>query len=176
MDARIEGGVDYSGLVRRPINRMRIACAYCFDTRSADEFVCPTCGRKTVSEGLHPNFFLAPVDDGTDATIIPTADFSRYRRAEIVETKPEPARPSAVVHPKHYNAHPSGIECIEVVRHMNFNLGNVVKYLWRADHKGATIEDLKKAAFYLNDEIKLREKRALDEMTANAAKEGAYDK
>lgn len=61
----------------------------------------------------------------------------------------------AVHHPKHYNAHPSGIECIDVVRHMNFNLGNVVKYLWRAGEKDPAkhLEDLKKAAWYLNDEI-----------------------
>lgn len=65
----------------------------------------------------------------------------------------------AVNHPDHYNAHPSGIECIEVVRHMNFNIGNVIKYLWRAGLKEeeATIEDLKKAAWYLQDEIKRRE-------------------
>lgn len=60
-----------------------------------------------------------------------------------------------VNHPPHYKKHPSGIECIEVTRHMSFNLGNVIKYLWRADYK-AGIEDLEKAAWYLNDEIKKR--------------------
>ena len=60
----------------------------------------------------------------------------------------------AVNHPKHYNSHPSGVECITVTRHMSFNLGNVFKYIWRADHKKATVEDLKKARFYLDDEIK----------------------
>lgn len=70
--------------------------------------------------------------------------------------KVPPARVEAVDHPAHYNAHPSGIECIDVVRHMNFNLGNVVKYLWRAGEKDPAkhLEDLKKAAWYLNDEIK----------------------
>jgi hypothetical protein len=63
-----------------------------------------------------------------------------------------------VNHPPHYNAHPSGIECIEITRHMNFNLGNVIKYLWRSDHKDAELEDLKKAAWYLNDEIERLEK------------------
>ncbi len=65
-----------------------------------------------------------------------------------------------VNHPPHYTAHPSGIECIAITRHMNFNLGNVVKYVWRADHKGASLQDLKKAQFYLNDEINRREKNA----------------
>jgi hypothetical protein len=59
-----------------------------------------------------------------------------------------------VNHPPHYTAHPSGIEAIQVTRHMNFNLGNATKYIWRAGLKGEGIEDLKKAVFYLNDEIK----------------------
>jgi len=63
-----------------------------------------------------------------------------------------------VNHPPHYNAHPSGIECIEVIRHMTFNLGNAVKYIWRADHKHATVQDLKKAIWYIEDEIKRLEK------------------
>ena len=58
-----------------------------------------------------------------------------------------------VNHPPHYTAHPSGIEAIQVTRHMNFNLGNATKYIWRAGLKGDGIQDLKKAVFYLNDEI-----------------------
>lgn len=54
--------------------------------------------------------------------------------------------------PKHYNSHPSGIQCIEITRHMVFNLGNAMKYIWRADLKGG-IEDLEKAIWYLEDEI-----------------------
>lgn len=63
-----------------------------------------------------------------------------------------------VNHPKHYTSHPSGIECIEVTEHFGFNLGNVIKYLWRAEEKGAPIKDLKKAAWYLNREIEKRER------------------
>ncbi len=58
-----------------------------------------------------------------------------------------------VNHPQHYNSHPSGVECIQVVEHMNFNRGNAVKYIWRAGDKGNEIEDLKKAAWYINREI-----------------------
>lgn len=62
---------------------------------------------------------------------------------------------SNVEHPKHYNQHPSGIECIQIVRHFNFNLGNVIKYVWRAGIKSDDpIEDLEKARFYIDDEIK----------------------
>lgn len=56
--------------------------------------------------------------------------------------------------PKHYTSHKSGIECLNIVRHMGFNLGNVIKYVWRADLKGDKLNDLKKAQFYLEDEIK----------------------
>ncbi len=61
-----------------------------------------------------------------------------------------------VNHPSHYTQHPSGVECIEITRHMGFNLGNAIKYIWRADLKNDAIEDLKKAAFYINDEIEKR--------------------
>lgn len=64
-----------------------------------------------------------------------------------------------VRHPRHYNVHPSGIECIQIARHFSFNVGNAFKYLWRADEKGEPIEDLEKAAFYIADEIALRRER-----------------
>jgi Protein of unknwon function (DUF3310)/NifU-like N terminal domain len=63
-----------------------------------------------------------------------------------------------VNHPKHYGSHPSGIECITVVEHMGFNLGNAIKYIWRADEKGNAIEDLKKALWYVQREIDKRSK------------------
>lgn len=64
-------------------------------------------------------------------------------------------------HPKHYTSDPSGIECIDVTRHRNFNIGNAIKYLWRAGLKedkdrkliDKQIEDLNKAVWYLIDEI-----------------------
>jgi hypothetical protein len=69
-----------------------------------------------------------------------------------------PKTTDAVNHPPHYNAHPSGIECIDVVEHMNFNLGNAIKYIWRCSLKGDAIEDLRKAAFYIAREIDRRER------------------
>lgn len=64
-------------------------------------------------------------------------------------------------HPKHYTSDPSGIECIDVTRHRNFNIGNAIKYLWRAGLKedkdrkliDKQVEDLNKAVWYLVDEI-----------------------
>ena len=62
-----------------------------------------------------------------------------------------------VNHPQHYTSHPSGIECIQVTEHMGFNLGNAVKYIWRADLKGSSLQDLRKAAWYVQREIERRE-------------------
>lgn len=64
-------------------------------------------------------------------------------------------------HPRHYNSDPSGIECIDITRHRNFNIGNAIKYLWRAGLKedkdrkiiDKQVEDLNKAVWYLVDEI-----------------------
>lgn len=61
-----------------------------------------------------------------------------------------------VDHPRHYTAHPSGVECIQITEHMGFNLGNAVKYLWRADLKDDALEDLRKAAWYVEREIHRR--------------------
>lgn len=61
--------------------------------------------------------------------------------------------PDPVNHPVHYTSHPSGVECIQITRHMNFNCGNAMKYIWRCGDKGKPIEDLEKAIWYLNDEI-----------------------
>jgi hypothetical protein len=59
-----------------------------------------------------------------------------------------------VNHPKHYNSHPSGVECITIVEHMTFCLGNAVKYIWRAGLKSPdAIQELEKARFYIDREI-----------------------
>lgn len=58
-----------------------------------------------------------------------------------------------VEHPAHYNAHPSGVECIQITEHMNFCLGNAIKYIWRAGLKPNSHDDLAKAKWYLEREI-----------------------
>jgi hypothetical protein len=60
-----------------------------------------------------------------------------------------------VNHPPHYTSDPSGVEAITVLRHRNYNIGNAMKYLWRAGIKNEDthIQDLEKAIFYIKDEI-----------------------
>ena len=80
----------------------------------------------------------------------------------FIDRKGKEQKSDSVNHPAHYNSHPSGIECIEIARHHNFNIGNTIKYLWRAGLKSEEgmedndkqIEDLNKAIWYINDEIK----------------------
>lgn len=72
---------------------------------------------------------------------------SKQRTTDIQGAKRE-----TVNHPQHYKHHPSGVECIEIVEHLSFNLGNAVKYIWRHDLKNG-LEDLKKAAWYIQREI-----------------------
>lgn len=74
-------------------------------------------------------------------------------------TTPGSGNPEAfdnVQKPKHYNVHPSKVECIQITEHMNFCLGNAMKYIWRADLKNG-VEDLKKAVWYIQREIQRRE-------------------
>lgn len=71
-------------------------------------------------------------------------------QAQMTPKKPAPDN---VNHPAHYKV--GGIETIDFIeaKKLSYNLGNVVKYITRADHKGNTIEDLQKARWYLNREI-----------------------
>lgn len=71
------------------------------------------------------------------------------------EISPQPVH-DPVNHPSHYTSHPSGIEAIEITRHMSFNLGNAMKYLWRNGLKDGqpAVQDLEKAVWYIQDEIK----------------------
>jgi hypothetical protein len=73
-----------------------------------------------------------------------------------------------VNHPKHYNSHPSGVEAIMIAEHMTFNVGNAIKYLWRADHKNG-LEDLKKARWYVDREIQRLQAATPKSVMENAA-------
>jgi hypothetical protein len=70
--------------------------------------------------------------------------------------------PDPINHPEHYLTHRSGVECITITEHLNFCLGNAIKYIWRADAKGDAINDLSKAIWYLEREITRR--KALADM------------
>lgn len=96
-------------------------------------------------------------DDGEihwvhEDAIRPTASIGLSQgEARVVHQSIDP-----VNQPAHYTQHPSGVECIEITEHMDFNLGNALKYIWRADLKDDAIEDLEKAQWYIRRELKKR--------------------
>ena len=103
-------------------------------------------------------------------------DYSRFGNIENFkkfwrpyEAPNDKAHDDKVNHPSHYTwlKDLCGIEVIDITRHLDFNLGNSIKYILRSGHKKEegytdkqkTIEDLKKAIWYLNDEIKMLENK-----------------
>lgn len=82
----------------------------------------------------------------------------QIQRDLFTNPTPKPV-PDKINHPPHYTKHPSGVECIQITEHMNFCLGNALKYIWRADLKGDSIENLEKAKWYIQREIDRREEK-----------------
>ena len=99
---------------------------------------------------------LAP---NAQASLALFGDKEIQRASKTVNSNP-PKRGTQdnVNHPPHYKV--GGIETIDFIeaKSLSYNLGNVVKYITRADHKGNTLEDLKKAQWYLNREVQTMEK------------------
>jgi hypothetical protein len=84
------------------------------------------------------------------------AEKAKYKRAVVIES----TEYDTVNHPKHYNSGSTKcsacghhIEAIEIVKDFGFCLGNTLKYILRHQFKGKPLEDLKKAAWYLNRAI-----------------------
>jgi hypothetical protein len=92
-----------------------------------------------------------------DGKFIPSFHECDLRLVEPAPAVNECFKPDNVNHPPHYNQ--GGIECIEAIKaalgdgFVAYLRGNVIKYLWRYDNKGG-LEDLKKAAWYLDRAIK----------------------
>jgi hypothetical protein len=80
-------------------------------------------------------------------------------------------KPDMVNHPSHYMSSLARcrgcgrqIECIDVIEHMPCCPANVIKYVWRCDLKGDSIENLEKAKWYLEREIERRQRAEIDDM------------
>ncbi len=107
----------------------------------------------------HPDYLPTTIKVWTKAMTKKYKDYADERKSRyqgevsmtllnVVDNVNDP-----VNHPNHYTSHPSGVEVIQITEHMNFCLGNAIKYILRAEHKGKQIEDLKKAVWYINREI-----------------------
>lgn len=104
--------------------------------------------------------------------IVTDEEFSTIRSGCIPIKEEAPRVPTPedkVNHPGHYTwlKQLCGIEVIDITRHMDFDLGNAIKYILRCGHKEElgysnkekTIEDLRKAIFYINDKIEMLERQ-----------------
>lgn len=94
----------------------------------------------------------------TASVMTPRELAEKVAQGRAKERKVKP-KADMVNHPPHYTSHPSGVECIQITEHMGFNLGNALKYIWRADLKGSAVEDLEKAVFYINRELEKRKSK-----------------
>jgi hypothetical protein len=109
--------------------------------------------RDCPQSSFHPDYYVdSNMPAGSDPILVSPEYLLEAQWAKAAE-------PDVVNHPPHYTSHPSGVECIQITEHMNFNLGNALKYIWRADlkHDDAT-EDLEKAKWYIEREIARRKR------------------
>lgn len=122
---------------------------------------------KAATQRVQDKFFTKPNWEqlglfGSNTSVKDTSDkITPERLAELTyavsmgkaKARMEGDRGDPVNHPAHYKV--GGIETIDFIeaKKLNYRLGNVIKYLTRADYKGNKLEDLKKAQWYLEREI-----------------------
>lgn len=115
---------------------------------AARTVACPKCGAPVGAECAIPEGYHCAAG----------YHLERYEASKAACIK-KAVRSDAINSPAHYTSHPSGIECIQITEHFGFNIGNAIKYLWRAGLKTSDpIEDLEKAAWYVAREIAKRKR------------------
>lgn len=129
------------------------------DTRTCDHVVEYKDNGKEIVCGMFPALILNMDYDYLGRRRLCWDHFEEFKKHEEKMTGAAvESEEDMVNHPPHYTSHPSGVECIQITEHMSFNLGNALKYIWRADLKGTAVEDLEKAEFYIKREIEKRKK------------------
>lgn len=116
--------------------------------------LCEVCGGRPSLPCMHQNCPLYKVKQMAQVPPIDPHHEPHTPRDPLLVEREKTHDP--VNHPTHYIQHPSGVECIQITEWMNFNLGNAVKYIWRMGLKPGVehLQDLKKARWYLDREIK----------------------
>lgn len=100
------------------------------------------------------NAYYSDFNNNYNLTEIHYSDF--VASIEAAKTDHTEQQPDMVNHPKHYNV--DGFEVIDIIDAfgLNFNMGNALKYLLRADRKGNKKQDIEKAIWYLQRENKTK--------------------
>lgn len=127
--------------------------------RGSDSIRIYSCGKTYISE-----VDGCITDDVGDINHSIASNMVASNFIKLTPTDATDKKEDRVSHPSHYTwlKEKCGVEVIDITRHFNFDIGNALKYLLRAGHKdeeGYTtkekqIEDLKKAIFYINDELR----------------------
>jgi len=130
--------------------KMKINKTYAYVVRSKARALIPKADIEVAANEEAPTTFTVPLEHGqtgTNAELI--KNLSKTPNVAI----PSFLRADAVNHPPHYKV--GGIETIDFIeaKGLDYNLGNVVKYVTRADHKGNKLQDLEKARWYLDRAI-----------------------
>jgi hypothetical protein len=71
-------------------------------------------------------------------------------------------------HPPHYTQHPAGVECIDIIEWLPYNIGAAIKYLWRHGLKNDAVEDLSKAKWHIDREIERLKRCGNEQNYANS--------
>jgi predicted ArsR family transcriptional regulator len=113
---------------------------------------------KVSVDSVYQATYLAKKGAKSNLSSVPSKRGRPSRVKTFFATSNKSIKADAVNHPPHYKV--GGIETIDFIeaKSLSYNLGNVVKYITRADHKGNKLEDLKKAQWYLNREVQTMEK------------------
>jgi len=130
--------------------KMKINKTYAYVVRSKARALIPKADIEVAANEKATTTFTVPLEHGqtgTNAELIknlsktPNVAIPSFLRADVVN------------HPPHYKV--GGIETIDFIeaKGLDYNLGNVVKYVTRADHKGNKLQDLEKARWYLDRAI-----------------------
>src|SRR6266566_1728039 len=127
-----------------------------FDVNKIDEEIASLANDSVGHGAGQASLLRRPLSELHRPSIQPRPDDNQTRVEDYAPATAKPIGdvPEDPINPNHYRRHPSGIECIEIARHMTFNIGNAIKYLWRYQDKGDPIENLKKAQWYIDDEIR----------------------
>jgi len=125
-------------------------CKHC-DALSTD-YPCKVCSIINNSEISYFEPIPVPLHD--DSVLVPVVMGSTILEA-LAPGEPDAPALDDAENNSHYKKHPSGVECIEIIQHMPYNVGAAMKYLWRCNDKhSSAIADLKKSKIMIDFEIK----------------------
>jgi len=131
------------------VAKMKINKTYAYVVRSKARALIPKADIEVAADNMVAED--APPITITTVTVPPQGELKTMTIPAF--TVPSFLRADSVNHPPHYKV--GGIETIDFIeaKGLDYNLGNVVKYVTRADHKGNKLQDLEKARWYLDRAI-----------------------